>query len=175
MTKPIGYFTSHTPGDGTVFDQLSTHFGAQLQEMGTEEKYSLMAAILNWLAATDEKQIACAIEEFTLTDAAQQMEAALRDELWAMLPQIQELGVSDLLGLCEAMLSQAKEAVRQRFAELKSLQRSYQGALESQGVPTDVASEAAGILAYEAKNPGYQRSHQEQRLIQAIRYYTGQA
>jgi hypothetical protein len=84
-----------------------------------------------------------------------------------MLPAIEELGVLDLLGLCEAMLGQTREAVRVRFAELKSLQRSYQGALESQGVPSEVAEQAAGILAYEAKNPGYVRTEEEQQIISA--------
>jgi hypothetical protein len=169
MTKPIGYFTSHTPGDGTVFDQLENRFGTQLQGMGQEEKYCLMAAILNWLAATDEKQMA--LGEYTLTDCANDCQAALSDELAAMLPAIEELGVLDLLGLCEAMLGQAREAVRVRFAELKSLQRSYQGALESQGVPGEVAEQAAGILAYEAKNPGYVRTEEEQQIISAAWRY----
>lgn len=169
MTKPIGYFTSHTPGDGTVFDQLSTQFGAQLQGIGQEEKYCLIAAILNWLAATDSKQIA--LDEYTLADSANDSLAALSDELAAMLPAIEELGVLDLLGLCEAMLGQAREAVRVRFASLESLQRSYQGALESQGVPGEVAFQAAGILAYEAKNSGYVRTPSEQLLInEAWRY-----
>lgn len=172
---PVEKFTSHTPGDGTVFDQLERQFGSCLEELGQEEKYCLMAAILNWLAATDEKQLAAAIEEFSLSDAAEQQEAALRDELWGMLPAIEELSVSDLLGLCEAMLSQAKEAVRQRFAELRGLQESFQSALESQGVPSDVAGQAAGILAYEQKNPGYERTAEEQRLIKAIHYYVGEA
>jgi hypothetical protein len=169
MTKPIGYFTSHTPGDGTIFDQLENRFGAQLEQMGQEEKYCLMAAILNWLAATDEKQMA--LGEYTLVDSANDCQAALSDELAAMLPAIEELGVFDLLGLCEAMLGQAREAVRVRFAELKSLQRSYQGALESQGVPGELAEQTAGILAYEAKNPGYQRTPEEQQIISAAWRY----
>jgi hypothetical protein len=172
MTKPIGYFCSHTPGDGTVFDKLENRFGSQLEEMGQEEKYFLLAAILFWLGDTDEKQMTAAVEECPLTECARRMEAAFSDELWAMLPEIQELRVSDLLGLCEAMLGQAKEALRVRFAELRELQRSYQGALESQGVPSPLAEQAAGILAYEAKNSGYQRTPEEKLLISALWRYT---
>lgn len=50
MSKPLGYFTSHTPGDGTFFDALETEYGSQLEKLTRRQKLYLITAIAADLA-----------------------------------------------------------------------------------------------------------------------------
>ncbi len=38
MTKPLGYYTSYVPGDGSLLEELQDKYGAYLERMSKDEK-----------------------------------------------------------------------------------------------------------------------------------------
>jgi hypothetical protein len=50
MSKPLGYFTRYTPGDGTLFDALETEYGSALEKLTRRQKLYLVMAIAADLA-----------------------------------------------------------------------------------------------------------------------------
>jgi hypothetical protein len=45
MPDPIGYFTNHTPGDGTLFDELEQNYGSSFEKLTRRQKLYLIMAI----------------------------------------------------------------------------------------------------------------------------------
>ncbi|BAZ54192.1 hypothetical protein NIES4103_68770 (plasmid) [Nostoc sp. NIES-4103] len=45
MGKPLGYYTNHTPGDGTLLDDLEKEFGSCFENMSKGDKFYLINSL----------------------------------------------------------------------------------------------------------------------------------
>ncbi|MBH8564997.1 hypothetical protein I8748_22905 [Nostoc sp. CENA67] len=45
MGEPLGYHTNHTPGDGTLLDDLEKEFGSHFENMSEGDKFYLINSL----------------------------------------------------------------------------------------------------------------------------------
>lgn len=57
MGKPLGYYTNHTPGDGTLLDDLEKEFGSCFENMTNRDKFYLMNSLAISLCTQTEGKI----------------------------------------------------------------------------------------------------------------------
>ncbi|WP_414579636.1 hypothetical protein [Anabaena sp. CCY 9402-a] len=84
MNKPIGYWTSHQPGDNSYLETLQEKYGSRFERMNQREKLYLICAIASHLSCTAY--------------------GSLRQELFTVAINICGLPVSDQEGLIEALI-----------------------------------------------------------------------
>lgn len=90
MTKPIGYYTSHTPGDGSVLDELQEQYGACLENMSeTDKTWLLFSLALHFYSQIPENHSSQTEDLFEKT--------------------IAHLPKHDQLGLCQAIISYLRD------------------------------------------------------------------
>jgi hypothetical protein len=89
MSKPIGYYTSHTPGDGSLFDDMTESYGAKLEQISHREKLFLISSLASQLCV--EKTGDC------------------RNEIYELSAEIMEiLTPGDIEGLIAALIDQVR-------------------------------------------------------------------
>ena len=89
MPKPLGYYTSHTPGDNSLLASLEQQYGSTLEKISKREKL----AILTILAS----------------DLGCEMEGGCREEIFVMSKEItNRLSMSDRAGIMEALIAQIR-------------------------------------------------------------------
>ncbi|MEH1911265.1 hypothetical protein [Nostoc sp.] len=89
MSKPIGFFTSYTPGDISLLGALQEDYGPMLEKMTQREKLFLISAIAAQLC--DQAPGRC------------------RDEIYVVGHQINSsLPPADRAGLVEALINQVR-------------------------------------------------------------------
>lgn len=89
MVKPLGYYTSYTPGDDSYLGALQQVYGASFQKMTRREK----CVILNLLSA----HLSC------------YEQGDCRDEIFSVGQTLtQELTPSDQAGMIEALINQLR-------------------------------------------------------------------
>ena len=90
MPKPIGYYTAHTPGDGTFFDELENIYGSTLEKLNRRQKLYLIMAIAAELSSQ------CLEEDVTVC------------EISHIPAKVNELSASDAEGLIECLIAQVR-------------------------------------------------------------------
>lgn len=93
MTKPIGYYTSYTPGDEGLLAEMQEAWGAQLQSLTNFERTWLISQIADNLCA-----------DFSSKDGDDSARSGVLDV--AARIQLDELTVGDQLRLIETLTSQ---------------------------------------------------------------------
>lgn len=100
--KPLAFYA-----DGeTPLETLVDKFGARLEHLDRYSKFILLASIAVTAAIDDE--------EVTVLDTTYQcienefLDCIINTDLIAMLPQLDRLSADNLLGLCEALISQLR-------------------------------------------------------------------
>lgn len=100
--KPLPFYC-----DGeTPLEELVDKFGSQLEHLDRYSKFILLASIAVTAAIDDE--------EVTVLDTTYQcietefLDCIINTDLIAMLPQLNTLSADNLLGLCEALVSQLR-------------------------------------------------------------------
>jgi ATP-dependent RNA circularization protein (DNA/RNA ligase family) len=91
MTKPIGFFTSYTPGDGGLLQDMEESWGATFEALTPYQRAYLIAAVSTEIFSqyeSEDNENDSEVEEVT--------------------ERLGELGFGDLLGLMEALINQAK-------------------------------------------------------------------
>ncbi|BAY74164.1 hypothetical protein NIES25_51820 [Nostoc linckia NIES-25] len=89
MTKPVGYYTNYTPGDGSLLEKLQADYGAQFQLMTRREKLFLISSLASQLC-----------------DLAP---GRCRDEIYEIGHQINSvIALGDREGLIEALINQVR-------------------------------------------------------------------
>ncbi|MHC5719378.1 MAG: hypothetical protein ACYTX0_46850, partial [Nostoc sp.] len=89
MSRPIGYFTSYTPGDGSLLESLQSEYGSTFEKMTQREKLFLISAIA--IQSCDQAPGKC------------------RDEIYVVGHQINSLlPPEDREGLIEALINQVR-------------------------------------------------------------------
>ncbi|MBN3957493.1 hypothetical protein [Nostoc sp. NMS8] len=90
MSKPLGYYTAHTPGDGSYLELLEERYGATFEKITKKEKLFLVAAIADQLCAEQDGDPRIEIKQ-------------LPSEMYK-----NSLADSDLMGLLEALIAQIR-------------------------------------------------------------------
>ncbi len=89
MTKPIGHFTSYTPGDGSLLESLQEEYGSTFGQMSRREKLFLISSLASQLC--------------------EQAPGRCRDEIYVVGYQVNSsLSVKDREGLLEALIHQTR-------------------------------------------------------------------
>ncbi|MEH2000574.1 MAG: hypothetical protein V7L00_17815 [Nostoc sp.] len=89
MNRPIGHFTSYTPGDGSLLESLQEEYGSGFEKMSRREKLFLIAAIA--IQSCDQANGRC------------------RDEIYVVGHQINSsLPLEDKEGLIQALIHQVR-------------------------------------------------------------------
>lgn len=97
MSKPIGYFTSTMPGDGSYLDELQSMFGSRFEKLGRTEKILILQSVLQNLLQAETAA-------HGLESTAQAIALAS-----SITPDIREsVTLEEHLGLAEALINQLK-------------------------------------------------------------------
>ncbi|MHC5914883.1 MAG: hypothetical protein ACYTXE_28705 [Nostoc sp.] len=90
MSRPLGYYTSHTPGDGSYLELLQEKYGAAFEKMTKQEKLFLVQAIAAQYSV--------------------ELDGDPRIEIKQLPAEMYKNSVSysDLLGLLEALIAQIR-------------------------------------------------------------------
>jgi hypothetical protein len=89
MTKPIGHYTSYTPGDRSYLESLQERYGSFFEKITKREKLFLVSSLASQLCG----------------DAS----GETRNEIYEVGVEIQQcLPISDQEGLLEALVAQIR-------------------------------------------------------------------
>ena len=89
MSKPLGYYTTHTPGDDSLLDKLQSDYGSYFEKISKREKLVILTVLASHLGC--------------------ELEGDVREEIFAVAAQIRDqLSLSDQAGIMEALISQVR-------------------------------------------------------------------
>ena len=89
MSKPLGYYTNHTPGEETLLATLQDNYGAAFEKISKREKLVILTVLAS--------HISC------------QLEGDCRAEIFTVARQMtQQLTINDQAGIMEAIISQIR-------------------------------------------------------------------
>jgi hypothetical protein len=88
MSKPLGYYTSYTPGDGSVLDELEDMFGSNLEKLTVKDKLFLIGALGAQLCADQDGEVSNVVK--------------------AAYPGIVLMPTGNIEGLIEALVAQIR-------------------------------------------------------------------
>jgi hypothetical protein len=87
MSKPLGYYTSYTPGDNSLLTSLQEQYGATFEKISKREKLAILTIIAS--------------------DLGCEMEGDCREEIFVMSKEItNRLTISDRAGIMQALIEQ---------------------------------------------------------------------
>jgi hypothetical protein len=95
--KPLGHYTSHTPGDGSILDSLVEKYGSTFSEMDEFTKWLIFHRIV--------LQFAKKLKPNTFDDEVS-LSIKITKEQYELLNQIDQLTESEQLGLLTALIAQ---------------------------------------------------------------------
>lgn len=93
MIKPIGYYTSYTPGEPGLLEELQQQWGATFEKMTRQQKLYLVVALAS--------NLGCQCK-----DTCQDM--SINQEIASTSQQVQSLTTSDQEGLLAALIAQIR-------------------------------------------------------------------
>ncbi|MBG1268702.1 hypothetical protein [Nostoc sp. WHI] len=97
MSKPIGFFTSTMPGDGSYLDDLQSVYGSTFEKLGRTEKLLILESVVKNLI----------VAETAIHGLKSSAEAIAHAS--SITPGIREsVGINEHLGLAEALINQLK-------------------------------------------------------------------
>ncbi|MEH2139916.1 hypothetical protein [Nostoc sp.] len=88
MSKPLGYYTSYLPGDGSVLDELDDMFGSNLEKLTLKDKLFLIGALGAQLCADQDGEVSNVVK--------------------SVYPGILLTTTGNIEGLVEALISQVR-------------------------------------------------------------------
>jgi hypothetical protein len=92
MSKPLGYYTNYTPGDGGLLGEMEEAWGSYFQSLNNSERIWMLSCLTGTMCA-DATDNYDPYQVRDLTDATE---------------RFHELSYSDQLGLATAILDQLK-------------------------------------------------------------------
>ncbi|MBG1270816.1 hypothetical protein [Nostoc sp. WHI] len=97
MSKPLGFFTSTMPGDGSYLDEMQSVYGSTFEKLGRTEKLLVLESVVKNLIVAETAA-------HGINSTAQAMAHAS-----SITPGIREsVGIDEHLGLAEALINQLK-------------------------------------------------------------------
>ena len=106
--KPIGFYTSVMPQDGSYLNSLQEEYGSTFEKMPRTLKAALLLEIAENLYVVEEKMAGC----FTATwgtDLAKQ--EAIAEEIY------RRVTINEQMGLAEAIINQLKQPRGQQWID----------------------------------------------------------
>jgi hypothetical protein len=97
MNKPIGYFTSTMPGDGSYLDELQQQYGSTFEQLNKVEKLLLLQNIAQTLLGAEINVIGSTVSASALSTVSPIIQGLYK-----------QVTLADLLGLAEALVNQLK-------------------------------------------------------------------
>jgi hypothetical protein len=97
MNKPLGYFTSTMPGDGSYLDELQQQYGSTFEHLNKVEKLLLLQNIAQTLLGAEINVIGNAVSASALSTVSPIIQGLYK-----------RVTLADLLGLAEALVHQLK-------------------------------------------------------------------
>ncbi|MEH2001093.1 MAG: hypothetical protein V7L00_20480 [Nostoc sp.] len=89
MSKPLGYYTSYTPSDGSLLERVQEEYGSTFEKMTKREKLLILTVLAS--------HIGC------------QLDGDVRSEIFAIATEMRDqLSLSDQAGVMEAIISQIR-------------------------------------------------------------------
>jgi hypothetical protein len=88
MSKPLGYYTAYTPGDGSVLDELDDMFGSNLEKLSVRDKLFLIGALGAQLCADQSGEVSNVVK--------------------SVYPGILLMTTENIEGLIEALINQIR-------------------------------------------------------------------
>lgn len=89
MTKPLGYYTSYTPGDDSFLETVQEQYGSAFEKMTKREKLSILMILTSNLAA--------------------QLDERVPGEIYGVAREmVAKLSLSNQAGVMEAIISQIR-------------------------------------------------------------------
>ncbi|MHC5614091.1 MAG: hypothetical protein ACYTXA_24630 [Nostoc sp.] len=90
MTKPLGYYTSYTPGDESLLERVQEEYGSAFEKMTKREKLSIVMILASDISARLD-------------------DGAVRGEIYTVARMMaDQLSPSDQTGVIEAIISQIR-------------------------------------------------------------------
>lgn len=97
MSKPIGYFTSTMPGDGSYLDELQSLYGSTFERLGRTEKLLILESVVKNLLEAEAAAHGVKSTREAMTLAS------------SITPGIREsVKLTEQIGLAEALINQLK-------------------------------------------------------------------
>lgn len=94
MSKPIGYYTSYTPGEDGLLEEMQSAWGSQFEELKDNERLWMISRLSHELWQKTE------FEDESIREGCEK----------AVIRAITELKSSDVMGLLEALVAQIRHA-----------------------------------------------------------------
>ena len=89
MSKPIGYYTSYTPGDDSFLEKVQEKYGSTFEKMTKREKLSILMILASNIGT--------------------QLEGGVRGEIYAVAREMtDQLSLSDQAGIMQAIIDQSR-------------------------------------------------------------------
>jgi hypothetical protein len=89
VTKPLGYYTSYTPGDDSFLEKVQEEYGSTFEKMTKREKLSILMILASNIGA--------------------QLDGGVRGEIYAVAREMaDQLSLADQTGIMEAIISQVR-------------------------------------------------------------------
>ncbi|MEI1376604.1 hypothetical protein PQG02_18735 [Nostoc sp. UHCC 0926] len=89
MSKPLGYYTSYTPGDDSLLERVQEKYGSGFEKITKREKLVILTVLAS--------HIGC------------QLEGDVRSEIFALAKDMtSHLSLSDCAGIMESLVAQIR-------------------------------------------------------------------
>lgn len=89
MSKPLGYYTSYTPGDGSLLERVQEEYGSTFERITKREKLVILTVLASYIGC--------------------QLDGDVRAEIFAIAREMTDkLSPSDQAGIMEALISQIR-------------------------------------------------------------------
>ncbi|MHC5722630.1 MAG: hypothetical protein ACYTXY_00415 [Nostoc sp.] len=97
MSKPIGFFTSAMPGDGSYLDYLQSIYGSTFEKLSKTEKLLILESVVKNLIVAETGMHGLNYRAAAVAQAS------------SITPGIREsVSLSEQIGLAEALINQLK-------------------------------------------------------------------
>ncbi|WP_414755896.1 hypothetical protein [Anabaena sp. CCY 9910] len=97
MNKPLGFFTSTMPGDGSYLDELQQQYGSTFEQLSKVEKLFLLQNIAQTLLGAEINVIGSTVSASAVSTVSPIIQGLYK-----------RVTLGDLLGLAEALVNQLK-------------------------------------------------------------------
>ncbi len=93
MTKPLGYYTNYTPGDGGLLQDMEESWGGTFEALNNSERLWMLFSLIGNITA----------------DASENYNPGeIRESIVPAIERFDELSFYDQLGLAQALIEQIK-------------------------------------------------------------------
>ena len=97
MSKPLGFYTNYTPGDGGLLQDMEESWGSTFEALNNSERLWMLFSLIGTITANASPNY----------DPGE-----IREYIVPAIDRLDELSFSDQLGLAQALIEQIKHCRR---------------------------------------------------------------